>query len=58
MREYVVFYAEQAKKFNMAVVRRGREYVLTTVFPLYIRMKATVLVAKEILMEILETRFD
>jgi hypothetical protein len=58
MREYVVFYAQQASKFNMAVVRRGREYVLTTVFPLYVRMKATVLVAKEILMEILETRFD
>lgn len=24
MREYIIFYAEQAKKFNMAVIKRGR----------------------------------
>lgn len=53
--DYVIFYAQGAKNYNMALIRRGQEYVHTYIFPMYIKLKATVIVAKEIFMEWLES---
>ena len=42
----------------MALVKKGKEYFYVNIFPLYIKLKATLLVSKEILIEMLENRLD
>lgn len=39
----------------MALIKKGEEYVHTYILPSYIKLKATLIVAKEILLEMLET---
>lgn len=42
----------------MALIKQGQVYVNTYVLPLYIKLKATLIVSKEILLELLETGLD
>lgn len=58
VKDYVMFYYQQAQKYNMALVKKGKEYFYVNVFPLYIKLKAALLVSKEILIEMLENRLD
>lgn len=39
----------------MALIKKGEEYVQTYILPMYIKLKATLIVSKEILLEMLET---
>lgn len=39
----------------MALIKKGEVYVYTYIMPLYIKLKATLIVTKEILLEMLET---
>ncbi len=39
----------------MALIKKGQEYVKTYIFPMYIKIKATLIVAKQIFLECLET---
>lgn len=42
----------------MALIKQGQVYANTYVLPLYIKLKATLIVSKEILLELLETGLD
>lgn len=55
MNDYIIFYTQEAKKYNMALIKKGEEYVHTYILPMYIKLKATLIVTKEILLEMLES---
>jgi hypothetical protein len=42
----------------MALIKKGQTYVYTYVLPMYIKLKATILITKEILIELLESGLD
>ena len=57
LNDYIIFYAQEAKNYNMVLIKKGQEYVQTYILPMYIKLKATLIVSKEIMMELLESSF-
>jgi hypothetical protein len=55
MNDYIIFYAQEAKTYNMALIKKGEQYANTYLLPMYIRLKATLIISKEIMMELLES---
>lgn len=49
MNDYIMFYAQEAKNYNMALIKKGEEYVYTYILPMYIKLKATLIISKEIM---------
>jgi hypothetical protein len=41
----------------MVLIKKGQDYVQTYILPMYIKLKATLIVSKEIMMELLESSF-
>lgn len=58
MNDYIIFYTQEARNYNMALIKKGESYVYTYIFPMYIKLKATLIITKEILLELLETSLD
>ena len=58
MNDYIIFYVQEAKKYNMALVKKGQSYAYTYLLPMCIKLKATLIITKEILFELLETGLD
>jgi len=56
--DYIIFYAQEAKNYNMALIKKGEQYAYTYVLPMYIKLRATLIVAKEIMFELLESGLD
>lgn len=44
--DYLYVYAERLKDYNLALVKKGKQYVYVNLLPLYIQLKATLIVTK------------
>jgi len=46
MNDYIIFYAQEAKKYNMTLIKKGEQYMYTYILPMYIKLKATIIITK------------
>lgn len=58
LNQILVVQTEGLRKYTMDMVEKGRKMTINYCLPIYITLKATTLVTREMLMEILESRIQ
>lgn len=54
----IVVYGTNARKYTEDMIKNAKQKVLYFCVPIYITLKASVVVTKEMMMEVLENRFN